>query len=428
MPKRALNDRIVKALKPAPKGQRYDVSDSVLPGLAVRVTEAGTKTFVLVARFPGSPNPTRRALGEYGTLTLENARQKGRDWLALIRQGKDPKAEEARQRLSELRQRANTFALVAEDFIKEKLATERKGAEVERDIRRVFMPAWGKRPITDISAQDVRELIKATKDRGATYQAHNLLGYARRLFSWAIDQQVYGIEASPCDRLKPKAIIGEKRARTRILSDDEMRAFWRSTSRMPYPYGPLCRLLLLTGQRHNEVAKATRDEFSTDGVLWAIGAERFKSDAPHMVPLTDDARAVIASLPKFKTGGFLFSTTFGAKPTVISDKAKSRLDAQMLRTLRAIARKRGDDPARVALKPWIIHDLRRTLRTHLAALRIPDHVAEMVIGHGRKGLQRVYDQHRYISEMREALALWAGRLRSIVEPAPANVIAIKRAS
>jgi hypothetical protein len=64
----------------------------------------------------------------------------------------------------------------------------------------------------------------------------------------------------------------------------------------------------------------------------------------------------------------------------------------------------------------------------LAALRIPDHVAEMVIGHGRKGLQRVYDQHRYISEMREALALWAGRLRSIVEPAPANVIAIKRAS
>jgi integrase len=80
------------------------------------------------------------------------------------------------------------------------------------------------------------------------------------------------------------------------------------------------------------------------------------------------------------------------------------------------------------LKPWIIHDLRRTLRTHLAALRIPDHVAEMVIGHGRKGLQRVYDQHRYISEMREALALWAGRLRSIVEPAPANVIAIKRAS
>jgi hypothetical protein len=427
MAKRALNDRVIKALKPASQGRRYDVSDSVLPGLGVRVTENGTKTFVLVARFPGSNNPTRRALGEYGALTLEKARDKGRDWLALIRQGKDPKDEEARQRLAEQRQRANTFATVAEDFISEKLSTERKGAEVERDIRRVFMPAWGKRPITEISADDVRELVKAVRDRGASYQAHNLLGYARRLFAWAIDQQAYGLAASPCDRLKPKAIIGEKRARTRTLSDDEIRAFWRNASRMPYPYGPLCRLLLLVGQRHNEVAKATRDEFAPAGDLWAIGAERFKSDASHLVPLTDDARAVIASLPKFKTGPFLFSTTFGAKPTVISDKAKSRLDARMLRTLKAMARKRGDDPARVELKPWVIHDLRRTLRTHLAALRIPDHVAEMVIGHGRKGLQRVYDQHRYINEMREALTLWAGRLRSIVDPAPANVVAIKRA-
>jgi integrase len=78
------------------------------------------------------------------------------------------------------------------------------------------------------------------------------------------------------------------------------------------------------------------------------------------------------------------------------------------------------------LKPWVIHDLRRTLRTHLSALRIPDHIAEMVIGHGRQGLQRVYDQHRYLDEMREALTLWSARLRSIVEPPPANVVAIKK--
>ena len=77
-------------------------------------------------------------------------------------------------------------------------------------------------------------------------------------------------------------------------------------------------------------------------------------------------------------------------------------------------------------KPWRVHDLRRTVRSHLSALQIPDHVAEMVLGHGRKGLQRVYDQHRYEDELREALTRWAGRLRSIVTPPPANVTPLKR--
>ena len=106
---------------------------------------------------------------------------------------------------------------------------------------------------------------------------------------------------------------------------------------------------------------------------------------------------------------------------------KEKIDGHMLCTLKAMARLRGNDPARVELKPWVIHDLRRTLRTHLSALRIPDHVAEMVIGHGRQGLQRVYDQHRYLDEMREALTQWAARLRSIVNPPPANVVSLAEA-
>src|SRR5215471_2192320 len=200
MARRTLNDRILKALKPAKPGKLYDVRDSVVPGLCVRVAESGRRTFVLVARYPRNPkNPTRCALGEYGELSLEKARQKAREWLELIRQAKDPRDEIERQRLSEQRKRANTFAAVAEEFIRDKLPTERKGREVERDIRREFIPPWGGRPITEITAYDVRTLIKAVKDRGAPYQAHNLLGTVRRLFSWAIDQHVYGIETSPCD-------------------------------------------------------------------------------------------------------------------------------------------------------------------------------------------------------------------------------------
>jgi integrase len=413
--KQVLNDRTLKALKPADAGKRYEVMDAIVPGLGVRVTERATKTFMLVTRYPGSNNPTRRALGEYDALTLEKARVKARHWHELISKGIDPAAEVQRQKQVEQRKRAGTFAAVAADFIAEKLSTERRGRDAELQIRNEFLPRWGERPIGDIGAQDVVAVVKAVKARGATYMAHSLLATARRLFSWAIDQQAYGLQTSPCDRLKPKSIIGEKRPRERVLSDDELRAFWRATADMEYPYGPLARMLLLTGARHRELSEATWAEFDLKAKVWTVPQERHKSASGHRVPLTDNVIAILGSLPRFKTGQHLFSTTFGEKPTMIADKIKTKkLDAHMSKEL-------GSAP-----KPWVIHDLRRTLRTHLSALRIPDHVAEMVIGHGRQGLQRVYDQHRYLDEMREALTLWAGRLRSIVEPPPENVVLIRK--
>jgi integrase len=186
-------------------------------------------------------------------------------------------------------------------------------------------------------------------------------------------------------------------------------------------------MLLLTGARHREVAEARWPEIDLTQKLWSVGAERFKSDAPHMVPLSPPVCTLLAELPRHRKGDHLFSTSFGAKPTIISDKVKDKLDARMLRTLRAMARARGEDPDRVELRPWVIHDLRRTLRTRLAALKIQDHVAEMVIGHGRQGMQRVYDQHSYLSEMRAALDAWAERLLGIAEPRPApdNVVALR---
>ena len=142
MPKKTLADRTLKALRPAAVGQRYEIMDTVVPGFGVRVTDKGKRSFILIARYPGSPNPTRRTIAEYGEKTLEAARREARDWLELIRQGKDPRAEGERQRAAEQQRRANSFAAVAEDFIASKLPAERKGKEVEADIRREFLPVW----------------------------------------------------------------------------------------------------------------------------------------------------------------------------------------------------------------------------------------------------------------------------------------------
>jgi hypothetical protein len=210
MGRRNITDRTLKALRAASSGKHYDVMDSVVPGFGVRVSDTGRRTFILVKRFPGSRNPTRLALGEFGAISLEKARKRARDWLELIRQGRHPKDEEERQRVAEERKRANSFRAVAEDFISLAAIKQRKGAEVRRDIEREFIARWDGRPITDITAHDVIAVLDEVVARGAPYQAHNLLGHIRRLFNWAIARGVYGLDRSPCDRMKPRDVIGPK--------------------------------------------------------------------------------------------------------------------------------------------------------------------------------------------------------------------------
>jgi integrase len=405
-----LTDRKLQALKRS--GKRYEVMDSDVPGFGVRVSEAGQKSFVLIARYPGSSNPTRRALGVYPSLSLEKARERAREWRNLIRKGIDPKAEEERLRRIELRKQATTFAAVADDFIERHVKGQRKASDTEREIRKELVACWADRPIASITRQDVIVVVEDIARRPAPYTAHIVLGHARSLFNWAINRGAYGLETSPCDRIKASTLIGAKEARQRVLSDVELAALWKSTEALGYPFGPLYTLLLLTGSRKSEVSDAGWSEFDLKKKIWTVPPERFKSNASHLVPLSDQAVAILESLPRFTKGDHLFTSTYGEKPASGFSKAKARLDALMKEQLGTIA-------------PWVIHDIRRTVRTRLASLRVPDLVAEMVIGHGRKGLQRVYDQHTYEPEMREALELWAARLRDIVTPPPENVVRMK---
>jgi integrase len=412
MSRKRLTDRTVKALKPARR--RYDVMDTDVSGFGVRVTERGQRTFILIARYPGSPNPTRRALGEYPSLSLEKARERARHWRDLVRQGIDPKAEEERLRRLELRKQQTTFGAVAEDFIERHVTGQRQAKVTKREIRKELIAQWGERPISSIIRDDVVLLVDAVARRPALYLAHIVLGHARSLFNWAINRGTYGLEISPCDRVKPSALIGPKQPRQRTLSDTEVAALWHSSEGLGYPFGPLYQLLLLTGARKSEVAGARWSEFNLTKKIWTVPPERFKSNVSHLVPLSDAAVSIIEALPRFTQGDHLFTTTYGQKPIAGFSRGKVRIDKLMVEQL-------GSPPS-----PWVIHDIRRTVRTRLASLRIPDLVAEMVIGHGRRGLQRVYDPHTYEAEMREALELWAARLRDIVTPAPENVVKLRK--
>jgi len=182
-----LTDRFINSRRPALAGKRDMYLDAIVPGLALRITDRGHKTFVLVTRYPSNPvHPSPRSLGEVGRVTLAEARQKAREWLGLIGRGIDPKVEETRQRAAAQRRQSNSFAAVAAEFLERHASGLKKSAEAKRIIEAEFVKRWGGRPITDIMPEEVAAAIRAIVKRGAPYQAHNALGYIRRLFNWAI--------------------------------------------------------------------------------------------------------------------------------------------------------------------------------------------------------------------------------------------------
>lgn len=430
-----LTDARVRDLRADSTGRRRpELRDTVVPNLIV-IAHQKHKTFALHARFPGSRNPTRRAIGEVGALSIAEARDVAREWLMSIRKGIDPAIEKAAREEEARKAREavdladeRKFSAVAEVYLTRKAAKQRQHRVVQRIVRNILIKEWGNQPINAITRRDVIRLVEEIADRPAPVYAFATFGVVRRLFNWAVDRDLYGLDHSPCDRIRIGNLLGAVRQpRQRMLSDDEILCFWKATGRLGHPWRGLFRLLLLTGTRRNEAAGAKWDEFTTDKSSWTIPPERFKSGFSHLVPLSGDAQALIGSLPVYKKGDHLFSFNYGVTALTKFSTAKKRLDIMMLRYLKALARLRGDDPPRVTLAPWIIHDLRRVVRTKMAALGVRDNIAEMCVGHAKRGLQRVYDQHAYENEMCHAFEAWAAELGRIVrrEPRGDNVVPLR---
>jgi len=446
--RRLITDRFLRSLPPAPRGQRVEVFDARLPCFGIRISDAkdadparrgkaGKITFILYARFAPGAAPARRTIGIYGAdaMRLEDARRIAGEWRSQVARGIDPAVIEAERRAAEARERAlrikHSFTIAAEAFIAAKLEKERSGKVAERDLRSVFIAAWGERPVSEITKTDVLEII-ITKKRTAPQMARALLVLIKRFFGWCVDQEIYGLSTSPCEGLSGKKLIGELQSRDRRLTDAEIFAFWRATGRMGYPVGSVYRTLLLTGLRLNEAAQISWPEIQGDTIV--IPASRMKGREgkarEHLVPMSAALREVIASVPRIKNGPYLFSMSAGKRPLAMTGPIKADLDRRMLRTLKALARRRGEDHHAVTLPEWVNHDLRRTVRSGLSALRVvPHNVAEAVLAHRQGGIAATYDLHEYQDEKAEALELWAQRIKSIVSPmpaAPAQVVKLRR--
>ncbi len=385
--------------KAKPRADRYEMPDGLLTGLYLIVQPSGAKSWAVRYRYGAKPRKV--TLGPFPALDLSNARDAAREALQAVAKGGDP-ASQRRAGKEEARAGRDLFENVVAEFLKRHRKRDGSALKSLPEIERMFnvnvIPPWRGRRIQDITRRDVVALLDALVDSGIGPMTNRVFSIVRKLFNWAVARDI--VTGSPCVGVTPPA---PETSRERVLSDDELRRFWKATDETGYPFGPMFRLLLITGQRLSEVAEMPWRELSLEKQTWSIPSARTKNGRAHDVPLSDLAVEIIGDLPKIASTRDLVFTT-GDRPASGFSRAKKILDAKMASD--------GTD-----IPHFILHDLRRTVATRLQEIGIPPHVTEAVLNHKSgviKGVAAVYARHDYAAEKRAALDAWARRLSDIV--------------
>jgi integrase len=347
---------------------RLEIWDARIPAFGVRVSSAGTKTFILMYRHRGRPR--RLTLGRYPVLSLADARTKATEALLTINEGADPALVE-----QAIDDPTYQFDAVATSFVTRHCNVRNKAStakETERLLNKHFVSAWKKRDVRDIRQSHINEILDALVADDKPSEANHALGVIKTLFRWCMDRDMIAI--SPCVKV------------------------WGALEPEGYPFGTMTKLLILTGQRRGEVTQLRRSQLDLKARTWLIPAELSKNGREHLLPLSDHALAVIKSIPTHDND--LLFPARGNGENVVSGftRAKNRLDKVS------------------GVTGWTLHDLRRTTATFLGKLDTPPHVIERVLNHvsgSFAGVAGVYNRHPYLDEMQKALQAWGNHVSSL---------------
>ncbi|MDX6479705.1 MAG: hypothetical protein QOG85_215 [Gaiellaceae bacterium] len=374
MPRETLTDVKVRRLGPAAAGKRYDVWDALVPGLSLRVTDHGQKSWTVVGRLHGKP--LRATLGPFPALGVAAARAKARSAIETLASGRHPKR---------LRADMPTVGDAIDAWMKTTTWVKSSRQNVESAVRKYIKPALGEMLVSDVTRRDLIDLLDRVS-ASFPQRANAVLAYLSGFFRYALEREL--VDANPCSAIRAP---GAKVARDRVYTDPELRAIWKAAVAIDWPYGQLARLLLVTAQRRGQARYMLWAEIDAERALWTSPT---KEKRLHPVPLSDLAREILAEA---KDLGPLVFTTDG----------KHALNNFWF-VLKEIRKAEGV-PA-----DFRLHDLRRTAATRMAELGVEPHIIDAVLDHVAGGVSGIYNRYRYVEEMRQALALWANRLREIL--------------
>ena len=391
-------DLQIKNLKP--KAVQYEVYDEKPTGLAVRVSPRGAKSFTKVYRVDGKK--VRTNLGRYPALSLSVARIKACEVDSKLASGIRPSGHVPEKSTP------FPFAVIAAEYIEKyaKVNTKR-WRETERILLKQVMPILGCFNIQDIDKRAINKVTDTITTNNGRIAANLAFAYIRHMFNWCITRDY--LSTSPCNGLKRPH---KARERERVLDEADIAKVLDAADRLGYPFGPVMKLLLLTGQRRSEVAGMRWADLSLDKAVWTQPAyspdqPSNKSERTHDVPLSRQCLDVLRNLPRLDAN-FVFPAR-GREGRAVSgfSKWKRKLDSLS------------------GVQGWVLHDLRRTAATRMAARGVPIHVVELTLNHSSTkltGVARVYNRHAYLEERRQALQDWADHLDELrpMHPLPAD--------
>lgn len=389
-----LTIRKIESLKPGDTAKEY--ADGHIPGLYFELRPSGKASWVLRYRHGGK---TRKLLiGPYPGIGLAKARDLASKRRGEIADERDPAAE---KRNAKVIARIPTDHLLVERVVEQFVeryckTTLRTWAETERLLNKEIVGRWKGRCLADIGATDVITVLDDIVDRGAPIAANRTLAAFRRMCRWAVGRNL--IAVSPCAGIEAPS---PERSRDRVLTDGELKAVWLASEGLGWPFQPIIRLLLLTGQRRDEIASMRWSEIDFSTETWTIPKERCKNDQAHIVPFSPQSVAIIKGLPRIVGESDFVFTSNGTTPVSGFSKAKARLDALM--------------PA--GTPTWVFHDLRRSFASGCAKLGIGIHVVEKCLNHTSGsfgGIVKVYQKHDFADEKRVAMMTWANNVEGLV--------------
>jgi integrase len=399
-----------------PGAARQEHPDAAQPGLYFVVQPSGARSWAVRYRHQGRPR--KATLGTYPKIKLPQARELAQATLRAASEGRDPAGEkiEARRVAASGIADADLLSAVWQDYKDRHLSTkrERTAAAASVVFDRYVLPKLGKRRVGEITKRDVIGILDDYVNAGHPVAANRARAVMTAFFNWALARDI--IPMSPCAGIKPPS---EVHFRNRVLSDDELRWLWRACQHPDslHPFGRMVQLAILTGARRDEVRGLCDSELKAAECLWTLPAERAKNHREHDMHLSETALAIIAAVPRIKSKAGLLFTTTGETPVSGFSNSKDRLNRLMLQYAREEAQERGDDPAKVEIAPWVLHDLRRTIASGMARLGVQLPVIERCLNHvsgSFGGIVGVYQRHTFAEEKKAALETWSAHVESLV--------------
>lgn len=412
-------DKRTSATLPGPAGGKAEVThwDDELAGFGLRVLASGSRSWLV--RYRVGRRQKFITLGSPANLSPADARKRAAEVVSKAKIGQDAQVEITTAKA----QAAETFGKLAEAYLTRHVDKNLSPGS-RRDVRRYLLTdakPLHELPVVAVTKRRVADLLGRLAER-APVAADRCRANLSALFSWAMREGL--AEVNPAATVNRPA---EPKARERVLNAGELRAVWRATEG-PGDFNAIVRLLMLTGQRREEVGAMRWAELDLGKALWSLPGDRTKNDRPHDIPLSDPALGLIGELPERHGRGLVFGE--GAGGFSGWSKAKATLDERIAKArAREAEREKATDGDR--LPEWRLHDLRRSVVTHMAELGVQPHVIEAVVNHvsGHKaGVAGVYNRATYAREKRETLALWAGWLMEVVEGRKAAVVVLRKAA